>query len=205
MVVVDVSVHQFNHTLQRLLAFCEQMLLDHADIVEGIYLIRFLNPCKRLVFTSEFAQHHSLHGSGLVVMAVADECMLQLIDGFLPALVSDIDAGSLEIARIGPCFVPGGFHETVVGFTNFGQVLIGNTEIEQRLTIVGVGITLLLHLDGSLQETFCLSKTGTAQIPQTHLQVAAIVLRIAAQTFLVVVESTPSGMTVLLQMQTGEV
>ena len=49
-----------------------------------------------------------------------------------------------------------------------------------------------------------MSKRPT-QVPQTYLIVASVVHRVAAQSLLVVVESRPRGVAVLLEVQTGEV
>ena len=138
-------------------------------------------------------------------MAVADERALQLVESILPAFVGDADTGRLEVAGISPGLVPCGLPEAIVGLLENAQELIDDTQIEDGFTVVGIGIATLQHLYGRLQIGLCLLETGTTQIPESHLHVAAIVHRIATQGLLVIVEGRPRSMTVLLQMKTCEV
>ena len=55
------------------------------------------------------------------------------------------------------------------------------------------------------QIRLCLVEATPSQIPQAHLIEAAIVVRVSAQGFLVIVSRIPCGMTILLQMQAGEI
>ena len=55
MVVIDITMHQFHHTFQRLTAIRQQMFLDHAKVVEAVNLIRFIDPCQSLILASQFA------------------------------------------------------------------------------------------------------------------------------------------------------
>ena len=140
-----------------------------------------------------------------MVVAVADETTLQLVQRVLPAFLLRADAGRLIVAGIGPCLVPCGLPEAVVGLVHLPQHLTDDTQVEQRLAVVGVGVTFLLYLDSSLQIALSLLETGPTQIPQAHLHITAIVQRIATQRLLIIVEGTPCGVTILLQVQTCEV
>ena len=138
-------------------------------------------------------------------MTVADEGTIEFIECILPVLIRYADACSLEIAGIGPSFVPGRFPEVIIGLTILAHQLINNAQIEQRLAIVGVWIATFLHLNGGFEIAFGLIETGTAQVPQAHLHVAAVILGIAAQSLLVVIERAPGGVAILLKVQTCEV
>ena len=106
MIIADIVMHQFGHTVQRCIRTRQQMFFHHADIVEGINLVRLLNPGERFVLASQFAQGDSLHGTGLVVVAVTDEGPLQFVEGILPTLIGHTDTGCLEVAGISPCLIP---------------------------------------------------------------------------------------------------
>ena len=204
-IIIDVAVHQVHHTLQRLRVVCQQMLLHHAHIIKVVYLVRRLYPTKGLIFPAKFTQHDGLQGASLVVVAVADKTTLQLVQRVLPALLLRADAGCLIVAGIGPRLVPRGLPEAAVGLVHLPQHLTDDTQVKQRLTVVGVGVAFLLHLDGSLQIALSLLETGPAQIPQAHLHITAIVQRIATQRLLIIVEGTPCGVTILLQVQTCKI
>ena len=90
---------------------------------------------------------------------------------------------------------------------HLGCALIFQTEgeIEDGLTVVGVRIALLPYLHSSAQIGLCLTEASTTQIPQACLGQAAHIVRITAQGLFVIVEGTPCGMTVLLQMESRQV
>ena len=162
-IVVDIVVHQFVQVFQRL--FCQQVLLVHTAIIEAVELQRLTDPCQRLVFSSKFPQGYGFHGAGFVVVAVADERTFQFVEGVLPALVSHADTGCLEESGIGPRLVPRRLPETIVSLPGVPEEFMDDAQIEQRFAIVGVGITLLQNLNGSLQIGLRLFETGTTQVP----------------------------------------
>ena len=143
-------------------------------------------------------QNQSLHSTSLVVVAVTNERALEFVESIGPALIRDTDTGSLEIARISPGFVPGRLPEALISLLYTPQEYIHKAQIEYRLTIVRVGVTLLQYLDGCFQIGLGLLETSPTKIPQAHLHVTTIVHRIATQGLLVIVEGTPRSMTVLL-------
>ena len=98
-------------------------------------------------------------------MTVANEGAIEFTERILPFFSSDADAGSLEIAGIGPTLVPGRFPEVIVGHTILPQQLINNAQIKQRFAIVGVGIATFLNLYSCFEIAFSLIETGTAQVP----------------------------------------
>ena len=205
MVVIDIAVHQRHHAVKGFWTVGQQVFLHHAEIVEGVCLVRCLNPCQRLCLTSHSAQDGGFQGTRLVVVAVADECSFQLLKRLFPAFLIGTDAGGLIIAGIGPGLVPGRLPEAVVGRCLERHVTVGNTQVEQGLAIVGVGIALLHDADGGLQISLGFPEAGTSQIPQAHLHIAAVVQRVTPQGLLVIVECTPGGMAVLLQVQARQV
>ena len=105
-VIIDIAVHQFDHTLQGFFAIRQQMFLHHTDIVEGINLVTLENPTERFLLTTEFSQRNSFQGTGLMVVTVADKGTLEFVEGILPTFLVHTDTGSLIIAGIGPGLVP---------------------------------------------------------------------------------------------------
>ena len=129
-IVVGRIVHQTNHSLQRFLIASEQMLLHHADIIEGVNTVRRLYPCKRLVLTTQFTQDNSLQSSCLMVVAIGNQATFQLVERFLPAFTSSTDTSSLIITGISPSLVPCRLPEAVVGDIHSTYELADDTQIE---------------------------------------------------------------------------
>ena len=161
-----------------------------------------------------------------MVAAVEDKAAVQLVQGIVIAGLQDTDTGRLEKSGICPCFVPRRLPEQLVGFCQFcvlalqatkgrvqsawfivSQALVFQAErqVEERLTVVGIGVTFLPYLYGFSQISPCLVETSAAQIPQSGLIQASYVVGVASQGFLVIVEGAPSGMPVLLQVQSCEI
>ena len=78
-------------------------------------------------------------------------------------------------------------------------------EIEDGLTVVWIRIALLPYLHGFPQIAFRFLETSATQIPQPRLVKAAHIVRVTAQSFLIIIEGTPCGMTVLLQMESRKI
>ena len=149
-IVTDIAVHQLDHMLQGCLIVSQQILLKHADIVEGVYLITLLDPANRLLFSSEFTQRNGLQRTCLMVVAVADEGAFEFVEGILPTFLLHTDAGCLIVAGIGPGLVPCRLPKQFVGLMPLMTESFDNAKIEERLAIVGVRVALLQYFDGRL-------------------------------------------------------
>ena len=205
MIVIHISVHHLYHAFQWLIALSKQVFLYHTAVVKRIYLVALLYPSQCLFLAAQFSQCSSLQGSSLMVMAVADKRALQLVECILPSLIGHTDASCLKISGISPCLVPCRLPEASVGSLNSAKILVSQTKVENCLAIVWIWVALLQHLYCCFQIILGFLETGAAQIPQSHLHVASIVHRIAAQSLLVVVKCTPCGMAILLKMQTSKI
>ena len=205
MVVLCRTVHEGGHAFQSLLTAGKQMLFHHADVIEGVDFVALLYPRQSLFPTSQFAEHNSFHGPRLVVVGVANEAAFQFFQGIPIPLLSDADACGLEVPGIGPRFVPSGFPEELVCFADSRLVFQTERQVEDGFAIVGVGIAFLPDSNGTTQIVFGFVKASATQEPQSHLVQATHIVGVAAQSLLVVVESRPCGMSVLLQVKTREV
>ena len=137
-------------------------------------------------------------------MPVVVQAAVDLVEGILVATLHGADLGGFEIAGIGPSLVPGSFPEEFVGFGDFAQILERQRKIVDGFAIVGIGIAALRELHGLAQILFGLGETALADVPKTKGIEAADVVGIATQGFLVVVGCQPRGVTILLEVLTGE-
>ena len=85
------------------------------------------------------------------------------------------------------------------------QILQTKRQVEDGLSVVGVGIALLPYLHGFPQVRLCLVEPSAAQVPESRLAQAAHVVGVAPQGFFVVVEGAPRSVAVLLQVQARQV
>ena len=118
MIVLCRTVHEVYHAFQSLLTAGKQMLFHHADVIEGVDFVALLYPRQGFFFVSQFTEHNSFHGPCLVIVGVANEAAFQFFQGICKPLLGNADACGLEIARIGPRFVPSGFPEKLVSFAD---------------------------------------------------------------------------------------
>ena len=110
----------------------------------------------------------------------------------------------LEIASISPALAPRRFPEEFIGFVHLTLILQGEGKVIKRLAIVWVRIALDRQLVCFAQIFLGLCKTTLADEPQTHSIQTTDIIRITAQSLLVVIQWIPSSMTVLLQMTASD-
>ena len=140
-----------------------------------------------------------------MVVAVVDEATVDLVEGIVEVTHASANASGLKVGGIGPRLVPRSLPEEFVCFVGTELILEAEGEVVDGLSVVGIGVATLQHLDSSAQVGFGLVEATTTQVPQTYLIVASVVHWITTQSLLVVVESRPCGVAVLLEVQTGEV
>ena len=186
MIVMNVVVHQLLQVFQRLT--CQQVLLEHTAIVETVEFQRLVDPRQCFVLTSQQTQDSHLQGTCLMVAAIENKTAVQLVERIVIASLQRADAGCLEIAGIGPCLVPRGFPEELVCLLQTMLELQTECQIEQRLTVIRIGIALLPDLHRLSQIGFCLLESSTTQIPESRLIQTAHIVGITAQGFLIIVE-----------------
>ena len=219
MVVVDVTMHHLHQLLQHVLVLRQQVSFEDDSIVEAIYLERLVDELQTVVqifrathlqtaFLLAFlqqSQNGSLQGTRLVVTTIEDEGAVELVECILIAALRCADAGSLKIACVGPCLVPCGLPEEFIGLLRTLQVFQRQCKVEDGLALIGVRVTLLPNLHSFTQIRLSLIETSASQVPKTHLVQTAHIIGIATQSFLVVVEGRPRGMTVLLQVESRQI
>ena len=135
--------HELLQLVERGLLARQQILLVAAAVVELVEPQRLVDECQCLFFLVEFAQDGRLQGAGLVVVPVADETAVELVEGILVTALQHADLRSLEIASIGPGLVPSGLPETLVGLGGLALVLQRQAEVIDGLAVVGIRIALL--------------------------------------------------------------
>ena len=212
-------MHHLHQLLQHVLILRQQVSFEDDSIVEAVYLERLVDELQAVVqifraahlqtaFLLAFlqqSQHRSLQGTRLVVTTVEDEGAIELVECILIAALRCADAGSLKIAGVGPCLVPCGLPEEFICLLWTLQVFQRQCEIEDRLALIGVRVTLLPNLHSFTQIRFSLVETSASQIPKAHLVQTAHIIGIAAQSLLIIVEGRPRGMTVLLQVESRQI
>jgi hypothetical protein len=140
-----------------------------------------------------------------MVVAIVDEAAVDLVEGAIKITYTGADASGLEIGGIGPSLVPRGFPEEFVRLIGAELILEAEGEVVDGLAVVRVGVAALQHLDSSAQVGLGLVEAATTQVPKTYLIVATVVQGVATQGLLVIVESRPCGVAILLKVQACKV
>ena len=140
-----------------------------------------------------------------MVVPVVDETAVHLVEGILVTALGGADLSRLEVAGVGPCLVPGGFPEELVGLGRLALIFLREGEVVDGLAVVRIGVALLRQTDSLAQIVLSLGETALADVPQAHGVQAANVVGVAAQSLLVVVGSLPGGVTILLQVHARQV
>ena len=138
-------------------------------------------------------------------MCAEYEASVQFIQGIVQPALPYRNLCCLKIACISLSLGPCGLPEQFVGFIILTLILQRKGEIVDWLAVVGVRVAFLRQFHGLAQIVLSLAEAPPADIPQAKLVQAAYVVGVTAQGFLVIVNRTPRGMTVLLQVQAGEI
>ena len=204
-VILCQSLQHIGHLTEHLLLARSQVKLISAAVVEGVKRQSLPAEFLHTVLTPHEPQHGSLQCQCFLIVRPEDEASVQLIQGIVQPTLPYGDFGCLEVARICLSLAPCGFPEQLVGLVIPALILQRKGKVVDRLAVVWVGVTLLRQFHSLAQILLCLTEASPADIPQSELVEATDVVGVTAQGFLVVVNGIPRGMTVLLQVQAGEI
>lgn len=105
-IVVGLAAHQLGESGQGCLAIIYKVLLIEAAEVEAVYGQGVVYQAQGLIPPTHHAQDGGLEGASLVVVPVADERAVNLLQGIVQAALHSGNAGASEVARILPGGIP---------------------------------------------------------------------------------------------------
>ena len=165
----------------------QQRLLVAAAIVKEVKLQRLTDEGEALVVVAQFAQDGGFQSPRLVVVPVADEATVHLVEGFLVAALRSTNLGSLKVAGICPSLTPGRLPEQFVSLIIPSLVFQCEGKIIDWFAVIRIRIALGYEFDGLSQIALCLGEAPFPDVPQAHSIQATDVVGVSTQGLLIVV------------------
>ena len=132
------------------LVVLNKITLITAAIIEEVKTKRLFNQGQRIIHAFHLAKDGSLQCTCLVVVPVVVQAAVYFVKGILVATLQRTNLGSLKIASISPCLVPGGFPEEFVSLVILPLVFQCQCEVVDGFAVVWIGVTLLCQFHGLL-------------------------------------------------------
>ena len=140
-----------------------------------------------------------------MVVPVADEATVHLVEGILVAALCSTDLGSLKVAGICPGLTPGRLPEQFVSLIILSLVFQCEGKVIDWLAVIRIRIALGDEFDSLSQIALSLGEAPFPDKPQAHGVQATNVVGVSTQGLLIVVGRYPRGVTVLFQVHTRKV
>ena len=202
-VVVVITMHESLQLLKDSLVVCEQILLVEGPIVEEVEGERLVDEID--AWTTEFAEYSSLESTSLVIVPIVIDGTVEFFECIIPTLLNHGDLRCFEIAGISPSFIPCSFPETLISLISLTLVFEGKGEVVYRFTVIWIRIALGDEFHSFAQVFLCLVETSFADEPESHCIKATDIVRVAAQSFFIIISSHIGSMTILFDVEPSEV